>query len=51
MKLFGAVLVLGILALITFLVFAPAYVEKGQNNVVAHIPYPVTEQNPIFTVV
>ena len=41
-KWLGRFLGLGVLAVVAFWVFAPAYVEKGRNAVAEHASYPVS---------
>ena len=41
-KWLGRVLLLGLIAIIAFVTFAPAYVETQRNAVAEHDPYPVT---------
>lgn len=43
-KWLGRLLLLIVIAVAAFLVFAPAYVEKGRNAVAAHDPYPVSPE-------
>ncbi len=42
-RILASLLAVGVLGLAGFLIFAPAIVEKGQNGVVAHEPYPVSQ--------
>ena len=42
-RLLAVVLVLVVVGAIGFFTFAPAYVEKSRNNVIAHDPYPVSD--------
>lgn len=42
-KWLGRLLILVALSVAAFLYFAPAYVERERNNVVAHDPYPVSD--------
>ena len=42
-KWLGRLLLLVVAAIAAFLIFAPAYVEKGRNAVAEHDPYPVSD--------
>ncbi len=42
-RIIGLIIVLAIAGLAGFLTFGPGIVEKGQNRVVAHAPWPVSE--------
>ena len=42
-RLLAGVLILVVIGAVGFFTFAPAYVEKSRNNVIAHDPYPVSD--------
>ena len=42
-RLMAVVLILIVVGAVGFFTFAPAYVEKSRNNVIAHAPYPVSD--------
>lgn len=42
-KLVAGFLILTLIAILAFLTFAPAYVEKSRNSIVPHDPYPVSK--------
>ncbi len=43
LRVLTAFVLLAVIAAAAFFIFAPAYVEKGRNNVIAHDPYPVSD--------